>query len=116
MHPKPIECFIACDTICDNIWTLCSISAGALSSKRQKMSDKDNKTYRILTILDRLNKGEVLNKRHLSQEMLVNEKTIQRDIDDIRAFYSERSETYGNAGLHYNAKKKGYCLVGSLVG
>jgi predicted DNA-binding transcriptional regulator YafY len=87
--------------------------ANKIAMRASMKEERDNKTNRILAIFDRLNKGEAVNKKHLSQEMLVNEKTIQRDIDDIRAFYSERYETFGRVELRYDAKKKGYCLISS---
>ena len=39
-----------------------------------------SKTFRMLNIYERLNKGETLSKDRLSLEYNVNEKTIQRDI------------------------------------
>ncbi len=47
---------------------------------------KTDKVGRILRIYDKLQKGERLSKIRLAEEYKVDQKSIQRDIDDIRAF------------------------------
>ena len=41
-----------------------------------------NKGFRLLSIYERLNKGEILHKTELAEQFSVSEKTVQRDIDD----------------------------------
>lgn len=58
---------------------------------------KGNKIMRILSIYNKLLKGENVNRTSEAQEFGVNVCSIQRDIDDIRAFLDN---SYNN-GLHY---------------
>lgn len=53
------------------------------------MDLKGNKGFRLLSIYERLNKGEVLSKDLLSKEFCVSHKTIQRDITDLRLYLYE---------------------------
>ena len=48
-----------------------------------------NKTSRILYIYTKLLQGEVLKKRELAEQTGVNEKSIQRDLNDIRSFLDD---------------------------
>lgn len=65
-----------------------------------------SKTYRILNMYERLNKGEVVNKQSLSEIYDVDKKTIQRDIKELKD-YLERDEKDTEAIL-YSKNKKGY--------
>ena len=56
---------------------------------------------------DRLCKGHVLEKKAEAQMFNIGEKTIQRDLDSIRAFL-ETAKT--NEYLVYDRKLKGYRL------
>ena len=47
---------------------------------------KDYKINRILSIYQRLIKGDILNKEQLALEFGVNQKSIQRDIEQLK-FY-----------------------------
>ena len=49
-----------------------------------------SKHGRVLELYNRLLSGEVLNKNQLALEYGVNPRSIQRDIDDIRVFFSNR--------------------------
>ncbi|TXK71766.1 YafY family protein [Paenibacillus sp. N3.4] len=75
------------------------------------VKEKDRKSNRLLTIFERLNKGELLIKKDLAKEMLVDVKTIQRDFDEIRVYFAERLGDSGFLDLKYDSKKKGYILV-----
>jgi len=69
-----------------------------------------NKSFRLLNIYERLNKGELLFKTALSIEYEVSEKTIQRDFDELRAYLSDKQTLeYGNS-LRYDKVRKGYYL------
>lgn len=70
-----------------------------------------NKTERILTIYKMLLDGETVNKAKLADRFKVNARSIQRDIEDIRACISnQREEMGGNASVVYDRKRGGFCL------
>ena len=72
---------------------------------------KGNKSFRILNIYERLNKGELLNKTELANDFAVGEKTIQRDIDDLRSYIAEQHPYESEIAIKYDRKKNGYYLV-----
>ena len=53
------------------------------------MVDKQSKNARVLDLYERLCAGKVINKAEESRRFGVDERSIQRDIDDIRAFLDE---------------------------
>lgn len=65
------------------------------------------KSDRLLYIHARLINGDVLNKKELAQRFCVTERSIQRDIESLRCFFTEQ-------GLHqdilYDKKVHGYRL------
>ena len=67
------------------------------------MNIQQNQTYRVLSMYDRLCKGHVLTKKTEADAFQVGEKTIQRDIDSLRAFI-EKEKT--NQYLVYDRKRK----------
>ena len=74
-------------------------------------TEKWLQTSRVLEIYRRLSKGEAIHKATEAKRFGVNEKTIQRDIDDIRDFLAE-VQTEGEAyELIYARDKKGYILI-----
>lgn len=72
---------------------------------------KGNKSFRILNIYERLNKGEMLNKTLLADDFGVGEKTIQRDIDDLRAYLAEQHPYEREISIKYDRKKNRYYFV-----
>ena len=70
-----------------------------------------DKTSRILYIYSMLLHGQVLKKNELAQDIGVNVKSIQRDLEDIRDFLDKKRirDGYG-CQLTYNRVEKGYCL------
>lgn len=78
----------------------------------RESSDNSGKTKRILEIQERLKSGEILNKSRLADEYGVDPRSIQRDIDEIRAFYADRSLA-GNSiiEISYDRKHMGFRLV-----
>lgn len=72
---------------------------------------KGNKGFRLLNIYERLNKGEVVCKEELARNFGVSLKTIQRDIDDLRAYLTEAHFTEIKATIKYDKAKNGYYLV-----
>lgn len=70
------------------------------------MEDKRGKVTRILSIYERLNKGEIIIKSKEAEKFNVDPKTIQRDIDEIR-YYFDNSNLRG-IDIKYDRKLKGY--------
>lgn len=72
---------------------------------------KNGKIERVLSIYTKLISGNVVNKLEEAQEYGVNERTIQRDIDDIRSYMESQAEKTGCINsVVYDRIKKGYCL------
>ena len=71
-----------------------------------------NQAVRVLSIYDKLVRGETVNKKSEATWFGVNEKTIQRDIDAIRNFLSQSIvDGHGVVGeVVYDRSKKGYRL------
>ena len=69
----------------------------------------DKKVERIISLYHRVMDGEVLIKKEEAERHNVNERTIQRDIDDIRAYFANDPES--KRELVYDRSKKGYVLV-----
>lgn len=76
--------------------------------------DRQDKTKRILDIYMRLCEGKVINKSEASRHFGVDERSIQRDINDIRAFLSERkvSEIPDMRDIVYDRAHKGFVMTG----
>ncbi len=72
---------------------------------------KGNKAFRLLNIYERLNKGEKISKRQLADEFGISLKTVQRDIDDLRAYLSENHFDESGTAILYNKSKNTYHLV-----
>lgn len=70
-----------------------------------------HKGFRLINIYERLNKGEVLSKAKLARDYNVTEKTVQRDIDDLRAYIAEFHYTEADTAIKYSRAKGGYYLV-----
>ncbi len=77
--------------------------------KRKVTALMDKKVDRIISLYNRLADGEAINKADEAARFEVNERTIQRDIDDIRAYYAEDPEA--DRELVYDRARKGYVLV-----
>lgn len=73
-------------------------------------NEKDGKVNRTLTIYEKLMKEEAVNKKQMSILFDVSEKTIQRDIEDIRAYFCDDKEYVNDIGIEYRRDKKGYCI------
>jgi len=69
----------------------------------------DKKVERIINLYNRLAEGEVLNKADEASRFEVNERSIQRDLEDIRAYFANDPES--NRELIYDRTQKGYVLV-----
>lgn len=74
------------------------------------MAEGENKGQRLLGIYYRLSRGELVSKEALAREYGVTEKSIQRDIDDIRSYLAGGRDE-GLADICYDRQAKGYRLV-----
>ena len=72
---------------------------------------KGDRGLRLLDIFERLNRGEILHKQELAQYYGVGEKTIQRDIEDIRNYLADRHNACIDATVEYDRGAKGYRLT-----
>lgn len=72
---------------------------------------QDDKTYRLLDTYTRLQNGDVINKRETAQHLGVTERSIQRDIEDIREFLNDRMVENGvKNDVVYDHHKRGYYM------
>lgn len=69
------------------------------------------KSDRLLQIYSRLVGGEILRKGKLAQRFGVTEKSIQRDIDALRCFFTEQALSQD---VVYDPKAKGYRLIDTM--
>jgi len=75
--------------------------------------NKESKIFRAIDLYVRLCEGKIINKSEESIRFGVDERTIQRDIDDIRAYLDEKSIVEGDGReIVYDRRKKGYVMVG----
>ena len=70
------------------------------------------KYSRVLSIYTKLMDGEVINKAAEAEYFGVNQRTIQRDIDDLRMFFEDKAaEGDVRRELIYSREDNGYRLV-----
>ncbi len=76
--------------------------------------EKESKNFRTLDMYVRLCEGKTVNKTEESRRFGVDERSIQRDIDDIRAFLCDRGDSNcrDTRKVIYDRTKKGYIMVG----
>ncbi|MDE7312369.1 MAG: WYL domain-containing protein [Eubacterium sp.] len=75
--------------------------------------DKQSKNFRVLDIYVRLCEGKIINKAEEAAKFGVDARSIQRDIDDIRAFLEERSMNVTDVRkIEYNYLQKGFVMTG----
>lgn len=75
---------------------------------------KESKNFRTLDMYVRLCEGKTVNKAEEAHRFGVDERSIQRDIDDIRAFLNERSMNSGDGRtIEYDRTKKGFVMAGA---
>jgi len=61
---------------------------------------------RLLLLREELDKGKNINKEEIKRKFDIDDKTFQRDIDFLRAFYTENINP--EIEIKYNKKKNGY--------
>lgn len=78
------------------------------------MVDKQAKNTRTLDMYIRFCEGKIVNKAEEASRFGVDERSIQRDIDDIRAFLDERRMSSKDTRvIEYDRTKKGFIMVGA---
>lgn len=74
------------------------------------MLKKPDKSFRLLSISNRLIDGSELSLENLAREFSVSMRTIKRDINTLREYLSETDNTTHNA-IAYNEAKNTYFLI-----
>ncbi len=69
------------------------------------------KSFRLLNMYEKLNRGDIINKKQFASEFDISEKSVQRDIDDLRAYLSESYECGDDITIEYDYVKGGYRLI-----
>ena len=72
---------------------------------------KENKGFRLLQLYERLSRGEVIHKAELAQKFAVTDKTIQRDVEELRSYLAETRTDAGEASIVYERSRGGYLLT-----
>lgn len=76
-------------------------------------NNKKSKYDRILSLYEKLNIGDIVSKSEEANRFGVSERTIQRDIDDIRAFFDNNSLNVRlGKNIFYERARGGYMLRG----
>lgn len=78
------------------------------------IEEKSSKNNRILDLYTRLTEGRIINKTEEAQRFGVDERSIQRDIDDIRAFLAEKQSDKATDSrmIDYDRRQKGFVMTG----
>ena len=75
--------------------------------------ERESKNFRTLDMFVRLCEGKTVNKAEEARRFGVDERSIQRDIDDIRAFLDEQNvKGVDGRSIEYDRTKKGFVMVG----
>lgn len=81
--------------------------------KKKKNDDRESKNSRTLNMYARLCDGKIINKASEAVNFGVDERSIQRDIDDIRTFLDKRAMEYGeDKEIVYDRLMKGFRMEG----
>ena len=71
---------------------------------------KHNKSHRLLYLYEKIFKGGHIKKKETSNHFAVDEKTIQRDIEELRAYIDEINLEGSNNTLIYDHRTHSYRL------
>lgn len=75
--------------------------------------ERETKKFRMLDMYVRLCEGKTVNKAEEARRINVDERSVQRDMDDIRAFLDNRNASSGDGRtIEYDRIKKGFVMVG----
>ncbi len=77
---------------------------------------KNDRGFRLVDLLERLKRGELVIKPALAAQYGVSEKTIQRDIDDLRSYLHEANVVGEERVIRFDKVRGGYCLVNEEMG
>lgn len=77
------------------------------------MTERYSKNHRILTLYQQLLDGRTVQKEDAALALGVDQRSIQRDIDDIRAFLSEQAQNGDRRQVVYDRWRKGFVLAGA---
>lgn len=77
--------------------------------------EKSPKNNRVLDIYTRLTEGHIISKAQEAQRFGVDERSIQRDIDDIRVFLADRQSDQADDHrvIEYDHRQKGFVMTGA---
>ncbi|MDR1885776.1 MAG: WYL domain-containing protein [Synergistaceae bacterium] len=75
------------------------------------MPDRTDKSFRLIGMYEMLSRGGGVAKLDLAERFGVSEKTIQRDIDDLRAYLAEGRPSESGASIRYDRARNEYALV-----
>lgn len=88
-----------------------SIKIKAVTEGNMKTGKSNLKYDRMLDLYMRLSDGEIINKENAAKEYQVDGRSIQRDIDALRDFFSNQTVRRSEiAEIVYDRNKKGYRL------
>jgi predicted DNA-binding transcriptional regulator YafY len=73
------------------------------------------KVMRLLQLFERFLQGACISKRSAAEEFGVSEKTIQRDIEDLRIYFADFSRGEGSEVVRYSHKARGYILEAQRI-
>lgn len=91
--------------------TFCPIVYCTMGHEVNDMKLDNAKTFRLLNLYERLNRGETVNKKEFASSFGISEKSVQRDIDDLRIYLAECYENGDDVTVEYSYIKNGYYLV-----
>ncbi len=76
---------------------------------------KSSKNFRMLDMYVRLCEGKIINKSEEARRSGVDERSIQRDIDDIRAFLGEyrAANSLDGRAITYDHSRRGFVMTGA---
>lgn len=78
--------------------------------------DKNSKNTRVLELYESFLSGRVINKKEIAERYGVNEKSVQRDIGDIRSFLAEQGTRQGTRKkIVYDRKDKVYKMISDEI-
>ena len=77
--------------------------------------DRQSKNTRTLEMYDRLCVGKIINKSIEAHNFGVDERSIQRDIDDIRAYLENKKSLHDGDSrtIEYSRSEKGFEMTGN---
>lgn len=65
------------------------------------------KSYRLLTMYERLKQGKIVRKKDFAEEFNANERSVERDINSLRGFFELQTPP---SYIRYDYEQKGYVL------